>query len=718
MMIPVVVIEGILYLTLFSAALLFGGGFIEGYTLLEISSAFLVGLAILLGVSQPGLKYRVPLYILFAWAVFLCFQLIPLPLPMARILSPKLVELLETFSPGGLAASHWLPISMNTYTMKVEIGKLFAFAGLFFASFCLIGSKVQIRRLSLVIIGIGFVLSLLGLVFYQMSPDRVYAWFAFPKSSPFTPYLNKNHFANYLVMSLPLVLAYMVLVCDRSSLTRLNSPKQKILWLFSKEATPLLVLSGICLAELTALLAAASRGALFGFAFALFSFGLFFMLKSKSWLISIIMLSLVAFALWMGIDLVRPLIYKMKILQQMSPTDFAVQFRLSNWRDTFKIFLDFPIAGIGAGNFHELFPLYKSLPELDTFSQINFYYAENEFLQALGEVGLIGTGILIVFWITSLLGFLKWWPTIQSKTVRWLSLGIFSSCIGMTAHSFFDFTTHLPANMALFAVLGGVLTRLTSGKGDALIEHPQKLNLPAVASLKVAIKMAVIAASFMVLIPILWRQWASEHYYVEAQKGLSKITQDKLISTPALTSSYENLMKAKKFGDQTRIHHALGRAFIYFGLLEQKSELKRQMWFQKAEESIKKSISRSPWKAEYHYTLAHLYELSSRPQSAEPLLQNAAKLEPKNPFYTFQLGRNQLKLGNDETASILFKETLAMNGTYLEPILEELAARKIPLEVDYLYDLIPEDKRALFKNQIFRFFEAKGDLQTAESFKL
>jgi len=716
MIIPVIVIEGILYLTLCSTVLLFGGGFIEGYTLLEISSTFLVGLAILLGVSQAGLKYRASLYILLAWAVFLCFQLIPLPLPMVRIISPKLIELFGTFSPAGLSNSHWIPISMNTYGMKVEFGKLFAYLGFFFVSFYLIESKVQMRRLSLAIIGIGFVLSLLGLVFHRISPDHVYAWFAFSQSSPFTPYLNKNHFANYLVMTLPLVLAFMVLVCDQSSFFRLKSFRQKTLWFFSKEATPFLILSGIYLVELTALLASASRGGFFGFGIALLSFGLFFILKSKNWLVSMIMLVLMGMVLWIGIDLVKPLIYKMKILHQMSPIDYAFQFRLSNWKDALRIFIDFPIAGIGAGNFHELFPFYKSLPELDTFSQINFYYAENELFQALAEVGLIGSGILIAFWITSLFGFLKWWPTVQSKTVRWLSLGLFSSCLGMTTHSFFDFTTHTPANMALFAVLGGVLTRLTSW--ELVVERPQKLNLSLIPfTLKKTIRMILVAAGFIVLIPSLWRQWASERYYLEARKGLSKIEGDQLISTPPLTLAYENLLKAKKFGSQARINHALGQVFIYFGLLEQKNQPKRQMWFGKAEESIKQSILQSPWSAAYHYTLANLYELSGRPQLAESPLQNATKLESKNPFYLFQLGRNQLKLGRQETASFLFKKTIAMNSTYLEPILEVITAEKIPLEVDNLYDLIPEDKRPFLGNRITNFLKSRRVLQTAESIR-
>ena len=710
MIIPVIVIEGILYLTLFSVALLFGGGFIEGYTLLEISSAFLVGLAIFLGISQANLKYRAPLYILLAWTVFLCFQLIPLPLPMVKIISSKLVALLETFSPAGISNSHWTPPSINSYGMRVEFGKLIAYLGFFFVSFCLIGSKVQIRRLILAIIGIGFVLSFLGLIFHRINPDLVFARFIFSKSSPFTPYLNKNHFANYLVMTLPLVLAFMVLVCDRSSFFHLKSFRQKMLWFFSKEATPLLILSGIFLVELTALLASASRGGLCGFGIAFLSFGLFFMLKSKNWLASVVMMLIfVGVVLWMGIDLVKPLIYKMKMLHQMSPIDYAFQFRLSNWRDTLRIFTDFPIAGIGAGNFNELFPLYKSIPELDTFSQINFYYSENELLQALAEVGLIGSGILIAFWITSLFGFLKWWPTVQSKTVRWLSLGLFSSCLGMTAHSCFDFTTHVPANMALFAVLGGVLTRLTAG--ELAVDPPQKLNLSL-------IKMILVAVIFIGLTPILWRQWASEHYYLEARKGLSKIADDKLISTPPLISAYENLLKAKKFGSQARIDHALGQVFVYFGLLEQKNQPKRYMWFGKAEESMKQSILQSPWKAEYHYALANLYELSDHPQLAELPLRNATKLESKNPFYLFQLGRNQLKLGRQAPASLLFKETLAINSTYLEPIFEVIAAEKIPLELANLYDLIPEDKRALFRNRITRFFEAKGDLQTAEGVKL
>lgn len=715
--------EGLLYFLLGASVFIFGAAFVGGYTLFQGGVVALTALLILrYGISclwSAHVWRNTPIFLLFIWTVFVLLQLWPLPTWLVEKFSPQRIADLERFSISGLTQAQAIPLSLATDNMKIEVGKLVTYVALFFMVSGAVTTKAHVKRFCYAAVFIGLALSLIGLFFHRFRPGMVYGILEFARANPFTPYVNKNHFANYLVMTLPLVLGFMFLLCDRSSLPNLGSWRQKVLWFGSREAMGVWMMAAFFVIQLVALLAVASRGALFGFVVAVSSFAWLFILRSRKWIVMGVTLGIIFILLAYGVYEVKPLIYKLKLMQEAAGTDYALQFRLSNWQDTLRMFIAFPLFGIGAGGFHALFPLYKTTPELGIFSQTRFYYAENELLQGLAELGVIGMVLLIAFMAVLGIDVIKKWFDTESKTTKWLALGMISACFGMLTHSLVDFPTHIPANMAMFAVLGGVLARVSRTEGLRLARVENMQNMGRISVATALIRAAIVGGILFVAFPFLWRQWASEHYYLKAKEDLTSAAEKGVIASPPVLSAYEHLLRAKKWGeDQARIHYELGQVLTYLGMLAQEQKRKQEHWFQQAERSLTLALTQFPLASRYHYALGWLYEQWGQLDRAQLHLKNASGLEPQNPFYRFQQGRNQLRLDDTAAARLLFKETLQINTNYLGPVLEALVASGVDFEAKSLQEILPDnDSRELVLSGMISFFELRQNEQIVNSLK-
>ena len=712
-------IEWGLCLALFISPLLFGAGFAGGYTLLEAFVLVLAGNLILYqSIHKPNLFHQRmgPVFILLiGWVLFLWVQLLPLPMQIVETLSPRWIGLLQKFLPDGLKSSTWIPLSLGTYNQWVELGKSCSYVALFFISYYLSQDKKALKRIGFSIIVTGFVLSLLGLFFHSVRPDKVYGIFSFEQATSFTPYLNKNHFANYLAMTIPMTLGFIFLLIGRSTLSARLNFRAKILWLASGEATGLLVTGCILAAELGAFFTAASRGALLGLAGGLGSLALFLVLKlRKKWVSAIFAAGLILLLGW-GTYQAKPLLYKLHLLRGGEEVDYALHVRSSNWRDTLNMFADFPIAGIGAGNFYQLFPLYKSMPETSDNSQVRFYHAENEFLEALAEQGFLGTGLVLGLEILLGLQFFKHWQKIESKTLRWISLGAASASVAMLVHSLVDFPLHLPANAALFAALGGVVARAaTSGDKVFLTSGTDAKKFGR--GFFIFLTAAIIFALFVWLTPLLWRQWRSAFYHLKAQNELDQIVKENSLSLPVVRSGYEDLLRAARQGvNQARLHRDLGLVNAYFGLLTE-TPAASEIWFRQAEKALSKAIRLEPLMADYHHTLAWVYQKWGEEEKAEPYFEHAAFLEPQNPYYRFQWGESQWKLGKKDQALRSFRESIQTNQAMVQPVLNVLARDSSNQELETLTQLLPAgEKRQSARQNMTAFFQTRHDPQMMEA---
>ena len=127
----------------------------------------------------------------------------------------------------------------------------------------------------------------------------------------------------------------------------------------------------------------------------------------------------------------------------------------SAWRDSLRMIRDFPLFGVGLGCWPELFPRYQRPPWMPFY----FRQPENDYIQLVAETGLAGAVLTIWFGTTV-------WRKCRAAAARlsvrqWpLCAGIGAGIAGALIHEFFDFSLHTPANAVLFIVLLAALLRL------------------------------------------------------------------------------------------------------------------------------------------------------------------------------------------------------------------------------------------------------------------
>jgi O-antigen ligase len=263
-------------------------------------------------------------------------------------------------------------------------------------------------------------------------------------------FINRNYFAGYLLMVIPLSMGFFF---SREALhgRRFQGWRQR---LSSLDGKTLLIGFGIIVMILGLLFSASRMGILS----LLLSFTLISILFKASQAgkgfskTTILILGLaLLWALWIGLD---------AVIGRFFDVSEDLKWRWAIWADAFKVVEDFPILGSGLGTFSQIFPMYKSF-HIRRFVS----HAENDFLQLASEVGLIGVGILLILFIGL---FVKVVCGIRSISItdsrRYIGIGGLVGILALMFHSMVERNLQVPANAFLFTFLWALILRMGSFK--------------------------------------------------------------------------------------------------------------------------------------------------------------------------------------------------------------------------------------------------------------
>jgi len=127
------------------------------------------------------------------------------------------------------------------------------------------------------------------------------------------------------------------------------------------------------------------------------------------------------------------------------------------WANTFDILKDFPVLGSGLGTFGQIFPMYRSF-HIRRF----ITHAENDFLQLASEVGLVGTGmllILFVFLFFKAVSGIRSLP--NSEPRRHIGLGGLVGILALMFHSLVERNIQIPSNAFLYTFIWVLVLQAT-----------------------------------------------------------------------------------------------------------------------------------------------------------------------------------------------------------------------------------------------------------------
>lgn len=343
--------------------------------------------------------------------------------------------------------SNWMPISIYPYASKKELFSILIFIGMFLI--ITNTPDIRINRIIVVIVSLGFSISLLGLMQKLTGTTKTY-WLVESNSEfPFGPYVNRNHFAGYICMVIPLTLGLLI-----SRFRSLFSSRKRYFKAADFQshlfANFLLVFAIVIM--ILALLFSLSRGGILAF---LFSIAVFVIIVAISRLAtgnnrglkisSFVLTVLIAFSvlIWIGHD---------TILDKLSDPSSPTTTRINLYVDTLNMFSDFPIFGTGFGTFQHIYRKYKTLDD-----RFLYEHAHNDYLELLSDLGLIGFLIVLAGIVLFLWKILSKWIERRDSYAKGITLGGVCGVFAILSHSLVDFNLHIPANALFLSIILGLI---------------------------------------------------------------------------------------------------------------------------------------------------------------------------------------------------------------------------------------------------------------------
>jgi O-antigen ligase len=429
-------------------ALTFGAVYAWGYWPLAVACAGAGAAGLRRG--NAGLPAAAPWLGLFGLGVAL--QLVPLPRDLLLAVSEPTDTFLRQYRVGySLDPPAWHPLSIAPASTWAGLGLFAAFA-LFLVGVCRAVARIDLERLVRRIMLFAVLLAVLGVVQRALDGDApaglVYGfWQPEQPGSPFGPFVNRNHFAGWMVMALPLALGYGIGLFHRLQ-PRASGWRDRIRWMAEPDTGPLALAGLAVLAAGTSLVLTGSRSGLVSFAVAVLVMALFGVARTRRVSARIGALAgagllVVAAVGWAGVGAAA---------QRFSTADRDIEARFSAWRDTARIIADFPVFGTGLNTYGEAMLVYQ------TGDRSIFYgEAHNDYLQLLAEGGVllaVPAALAIVFFARDVRR--RFRDDRDEPMRRWIRTGAVAALVGIAVQSTVEFSLQMPGNAALCALVAAI----------------------------------------------------------------------------------------------------------------------------------------------------------------------------------------------------------------------------------------------------------------------
>jgi O-antigen ligase len=382
---------------------------------------------------------------LFLFLFLVLIQTLPLPSGIVKIISPNTYALRHPFTFDLSPLTFHL--SFVPFATRIEFFKWLTLTGLFlfFLNWKPFNRNI-INHLILIIMLVGIAESLYGML-ELFSGHRYILNLNMQASAVTGTFINRNYFAGYLLMVIPLSIGYFF---SREAFQRSRFMGWRQ-WLSFLDGKTLLIVFGIILMILGLLFSASRMGIIsLLLSFSLISFLFRESQRGQRFSKTTVLIFGLAFlwAAWIGLD---------AVISRFFTVSESFEERWMFWVDTFQIFKTFPLIGSGLGTFVHVFPMYRSFHIRGLVT-----HAENDFLQLLSEVGLIGIGLLLILFLFL---FFKVVSGIRSLSQRdsqkYIGMGGIVGILALMFHSLVERNIQIPANAFLYTFIWAAVLKIS-----------------------------------------------------------------------------------------------------------------------------------------------------------------------------------------------------------------------------------------------------------------
>ena len=405
--------------------------------------------------TRPG-RFWVAGGVLFAIVVAL--QLVPLPMPLLRVLSPRSAAIwggaANVATLAGVNPSSLHPITIDPSHTALHLYRVLAYFATFLSSMILVRSTERRTVLASVLAGMGVFEAVYAVHEANLGRYAIWGWkntLIFGRATG--TFVNPNHFAHYAAIILPMALFLSAYAWHTAAPTGANFGR-RLVKLVERRIVPFACGLIAALGCLTAVLVSESRGAMLAIIGGFAIVGA--MASDKGHVL--VRVALIAVAVSAAIAAAVVVLGHTETVvrfEHSRPSQLAA--RRSSIAGAFRIFTMFPLLGSGAGTYEDVVLMTRA-----TSSEVIANHAHDDYAEILATTGALGfllsVGSLLVGF--ALLARSSFGPLGESMSWRrrvFRMAALTSLAIAMI-HALVDFNFFIPANpITLAAIIGAAV---------------------------------------------------------------------------------------------------------------------------------------------------------------------------------------------------------------------------------------------------------------------
>jgi O-antigen ligase len=329
-----------------------------------------------------------------------------------------------------------LHLTVYPFVTKIELLKLGSYLVLFFLAGQAFRTAGQRVAWAWFLLALGFTVSLFGILQHFTFNGKLY-WLRQLRfiGYPFGPFTNRDHFAGFVELIIPVGLAMLALRGTR------------------RDQIPLVALFTIV--PIGAVFLSASRGGIIATCVQLLLVATFLRKRpvgiARLMAVAAILIAAGAFVAWLGVG---------TALERFATLKSGVVTEQRRWimiRDSWHVFLDHPLMGSGLGTLETAYPRHASY-----YDGLVVNHSHNDFIEALAETGVLGVACCAVFLVGLFRRSLAEIGSDRDQFGRAVRIGCLVACTGLLIHGLVDFNLHIPSNALLFFLQAQIASSASS----------------------------------------------------------------------------------------------------------------------------------------------------------------------------------------------------------------------------------------------------------------
>jgi O-antigen ligase len=316
-------------------------------------------------------------------------------------------------------------------------------------------------RIVQAIIALGGLVALIGIAFVGNHTGRVYGfWQPQSRGLPFGSFVNRNHFAGWMLMSTLVGFGYFTGLLTQAARAGSRSWHQRVVWLSSPDASRVFFVGAALIAMIASLLLSSSRSGIGCLMFGLAVIGVRagakgFNARGKLAYAGGLVLLIFLLVARVGADGMADRFATWR--------DDSLSGRLGAWRDSITLIRQYPVTGTGLNTFGVAMLFHQS-SHLDEL----YVEAHNDYLQLAVEGGLlVGVPALGLLVVTVRAIRRRFREGDRGTHLRWIRVGAVTGMLAVAIQEAGDFSLQMPANAAMFCVLAAIALHRSGSSGAA-----------------------------------------------------------------------------------------------------------------------------------------------------------------------------------------------------------------------------------------------------------